>query len=316
MIKSFVDLTVRYSKQLGWHTSAHKVVRYLEGRGQTNLTSQVLKAMDADYKQYGFQPTSFARRIENKLWFLKFNEKTTEIQVVVDDYWPSVLDKVLPSAVAGGVTVRVIHNSGRMYNCTPVSKRDAEPNLVLAYRTLSLVKDWYQDLCIELENQRECRARYEALQELMVAVGVELLPHIDHMTHIVENLGPLYDIQLPENPTLHQYEPLAKINADGDKHLRPNLVVRTSRTQRQVAGDGYVNLAIAYLTIVYYQKQDIEPVYVWVDMEESPYYEDSLDDDYSSGDYYRDRSIGLPRPTRLLPNEAVDAELAFRYTEV
>lgn len=335
MLIHLIDTTMTWSPELGWHSAAQHIVNRLAKQGFSSPTYQIIKSMNSDYKTLGYQPESFNERLRRRAWAIKFNNKTRTIAILTGDYFTDLSRKLIPSCLASGIRVVLIHISGKSANFKPVYPRSEDPdqdlNMAPVYREFSRIEDWLGNCRTSWETLHLLQADAQRLVETASTLGLfpesdgpitgahqlrKYLPPIEIMEEVVNDLAPLYDIELPHPCYAREYEAYSRYNSKGDKHLRPDTTVRSPRT-RWAQVEDYTELIICYLMIKWYLTHRIKPTYVWVDaIEPTTYQEWDTDEDY---DEYirprRQRGAELTKPVRMLPQEARDSGLKWRLRQ-
>lgn len=331
MLIHLIDTTVTWSPELGWHSAAQHIVNRLARQGFSSPTQQIIKSMDNDFHTLGYQPESFAERLRRRAWAIKFNQTTRTIAILTGDYFTDLSRKLIPSCLASGIRVVLIHISGKSANFKPVYPKqkteEEEINMAPVYREFSSIEDWLGNCRSAWETLHLLQADAQRLVETASTLGLfpesdgpitgahqlrKYLPPIEIMEEVVNDLAPLYDMELPHPCYVKEYEAYAKYNSKGDKHLRPDLTVRSPRT-RYVQVTDHTELAICYLQIKWYLARRIKPVYVWVDaVAPVPYQEWDRDDEEQSVRPRSRRGAEEIKPIRMLPSEARDLGLNWR----
>ena len=326
---SLFDLTTTYNKQLGWHSANPSLLAKLTKAGYTNITAQILTKMDRDYAEFGYQTQSYSSRLYGRLWAAKFNVDTKCICLLVGDWLSDLARKVIPSALADGVTILLVHTSGKAGTFRPVCPRQSEETagqyILSAYQVFQSVEDWLAEIRTDAQTLKDLQADCNRLIATAAALGIfpeskgpitgayqlrKILPPLEEMTEVVENWGPLYDIEMPHVLFVQQYETTAQVRQDSLKHMRPDLTVRYTRNH-QVQVEDQTELIICYMQIRWYQEHHIAPVYVWCIEDMPAYTADAVEDDE---DYtpQRSRKDCVPVFTRRLPKEAAQIGLQYK----
>lgn len=335
MIINLLDTTVSWNPTQGWHSAAQHIVNRLARQGFSSPTQQIISAMDQDYKTLGYQPESFNERLRRRAWAIKFNDKTKTIAILTGDYFTDLSRKLIPACLAAGIRIVLIHISGKSANFKPIYPRSENPaedlNMAPVYREFSRIEDWLGNCRSSWETLHLLQADAQRLVDTASTLGLipksdgpitgayqlrQFLPPIETIEQIVEDLAPLYDMELPHPCFAREYEAYIKYNSKGDKHLRPDITARSPRT-RWARVEDYTELIITYLMIKWYLAHRIKPTYVWVDAVDSvPYQEWDTDEDY---DEYirprRQRGAEEIKPVRMLPKEARDSGLKWRLRQ-
>lgn len=329
-----------------WQSDADAMVAKLLARNWVDATATILSEMTADRK-IGTH-ISFADRLKTAVWRTRYNTEVTQVGFVVGNYLPDILLKSLPWFLTSGVRVTIAHFSGRVITLTPTNSRNSwrsagskvarttleQNGLPKAYHALRLLKAWVEDLRYNSEALEEIHAWNAQVIECAEALGYThtakgiltasqqiraQLPPLEQIMQTVEELGPLYDIEMPHQFMMRQQEEFKSfyVNPAGnvERNHYPNRTVWAPHP-RWIPAEDYSELYLAYLTIRWYLVHKIKPTYLWAFDAPPASYEahTSYDADTDEDSYYTPRKRGADevRAVRYTPLECMRLGLRGR----
>lgn len=292
--QSFTTRKKRVSVTGSWKSDASAIVNKLLDLGWADGTATILSEMDSDRKIGSF--TSFADRLKTAVWRTRYNAEATQVAFAIGNYIPDLLTKALPWLLTSGLRVTIAHASGKVINLTPTNSRESwrsagnkiaravleQNGLPKAYQALRLLKAWVEDLRYNAEALEELHAWNEQVIECAKALGYTCsakgiltasqqiraqLPPLDQIMQTVEELGPLYDIEMPHQFMMRQQEEYKSfyVNPAGnvERNHTPNTTVWAPHP-RWIPAEDYSELYLCYLQIQWYLRHAIKPAYLWI----------------------------------------------------
>lgn len=319
-MKHLIDSTIKFHPDLGWISQAPDKADWFIQRDYQDLVGNIIKDMDSDYKRFHYQPMPYQERLHNRVWKAKFNKNTKNIAILTGDYLTPLMTQLIPSALMAGQHIILCHLSGR----THILKARQNLSTQDAYRLLNSAQDWLAEHITDLDNLTEKSYYMEVLacqvcemgfiptpDTISLAEYMLTVPEDDEMYYQLENLGPLYDLELPHPNFIRSYESSIKVNSKGDRHLRPDISVRYPKTTwLKVADYDRLELLRQWLQLQWYLSHGIEPIYQWTDIEVPITRPETDDEDALPAGWRTQYSTQTVRYTH---RELADLQLAGRY---